>query len=86
MYSISGSCQQPLHRLKENSVVNSPTTSIPTIPLYSGLGRLVEAQAELAEVVRIYPRLSLEHYRRGPYKDPAVIERYMNGLRKAGLK
>jgi len=54
--------------------------------LYSELGRLAEAQAELAEVVRIYPRLSLEHYRRAPYKDPAVMERYMNGLRKAGLK
>ena len=53
--------------------------------LYSELGRRAEAQAELAEVVRIYPRLSLEHYRRAPYKDLAVMERYMNGLRQAGL-
>ena len=74
-----------LHRVVIRNPEYGPAHVRLTI-LYSELGRLAEAQAELAEVVRIYPRLSLEHYRRAPYKDLAVMERYMNGLRQAGLQ
>jgi len=55
--------------------------------IYSELGRKGEAQAEVAELLRINPNLSLEWVRQTvPFKDPAVLERFLEGLRKAGLK
>ncbi len=55
--------------------------------IYSELGREEEARAEAAEVLRISPKHSLEVWRqRAPYKDPAVLERFLAALRKAGLK
>jgi adenylate cyclase len=54
---------------------------------YSELGREAEAQAEAAEVLRINPKFSLEVQKeRTPIKDPAVLERQLAALRKAGLK
>jgi hypothetical protein len=54
---------------------------------YSELNREVEAEAEVAEVLRINPQFSLEvHRQRVPYKDPAVLERHLAALQKAGLK
>ena len=45
-----------------------------------------EARAEVAEVLRVSPRASLEDMRpRWPYKDQAVLERILGALRKAGL-
>jgi adenylate cyclase len=55
--------------------------------VYSELGREAEARAEAAEVLRINPKFSLEiHKERVPIKDPAVLERHIAALRKAGLK
>jgi len=55
--------------------------------IYSELGREEEARAEVAEILRISPNFSLEVLRqRLPYKDPADLERFLDGLRKAGLK
>jgi adenylate cyclase len=55
--------------------------------IYSELGREEEARAEVAEVLRINPQYSLEVLRqRSPFKDPAVLERMIAALRKAGLK
>src|SRR5262245_1110299 len=55
--------------------------------IYSGLGREEEARVEVAEILRISPDFSLEVLRqRLPYKDPADLERFLDGLRKAGLK
>jgi tetratricopeptide (TPR) repeat protein len=55
--------------------------------VYSELGKEAEARAEAAEVLRINPRFSLEvHQQREPIKDPAVLERHLAALRKAGLK
>ena len=55
--------------------------------VYSELGQIVEAQAEAAEVLRLNPNFSLEvHKQRAPIKDPAVLERHIAALRKAGLK
>jgi len=54
--------------------------------IYSEVGRKEEARAEVAEVLRISPRTSLESEKeRMPFKDQAVWERYSEGLRKAGL-
>ncbi len=55
--------------------------------IYSELGREEEAKAEGAEILRIVPNFSLEVGRqKWVYKDPAVTERYIAALRKAGLK
>ena len=55
--------------------------------VYSELGQAAEARAEAAEVLRINPKFSLEvHKQRAPIKDPAVLERHLAALRKAGLR
>jgi tetratricopeptide (TPR) repeat protein len=55
--------------------------------VYSELGQTTEARAEVAEVLRLNPQFSLEvHRQRMPIKDPAVLERHLAALRKAGLK
>jgi tetratricopeptide (TPR) repeat protein len=55
--------------------------------VYSELGQAAEARAEVAEVLRLNPNFSLEiHKQRAPIKDPAVLERHIAALHKAGLK
>ncbi|HEV8718408.1 MAG TPA: tetratricopeptide repeat protein, partial [Candidatus Binatia bacterium] len=55
--------------------------------VYGERGKEAEARAEAAEVLRINPQFSLEvHKQRAPIKDPAVLERHIAALRKAGLK
>jgi adenylate cyclase len=55
--------------------------------VYSELGKDAEARAEAVEVLRLNPKFSLEvHKERAPIKDPAMLERQLAALRKAGLK
>jgi adenylate cyclase len=55
--------------------------------VYSELGKEAEARAEVVEVLRLNPQFSLAvHKQRMPIKDPAVLERHIAALRKAGLK
>ena len=55
--------------------------------VYSELGQAAEARAEAAEVLRLNPNFSLEvHKQRMPIKDPAVLERHLAALRRAGLQ
>ena len=57
----------------------APSPATPFLPahlhlatIYSRLGREEEARAEVAEILRISPKFSLEVLRqRFPYKDPA---------------
>jgi tetratricopeptide (TPR) repeat protein len=54
--------------------------------IQSELGRKKEAQAQMAEVLRVSPGASMEGQREKlPFKDQAVLERYLEALRKAGL-
>lgn len=54
---------------------------------YSELGKEAEARTEAAEVLRLNPKFSLDvHKERTPIKDPAMLERHIATLRKAGLK
>ncbi len=55
--------------------------------VYSESSHEEEARAEAAEILRISPNFTLDGYRqRLHYKDPAVLERFVTALRKAGLK
>ena len=55
--------------------------------VYSELDKKAEARTEAVEVLRINPQFSLEvHKQRVPIKDPAMLERHIAALRKAGLK
>jgi adenylate cyclase len=50
---------------------------------YAELGRVEEARVEMAETLRLQPYLSLEWPRQNW---PAMVERHLTALRKAGLK
>jgi adenylate cyclase len=53
---------------------------------YAHLGMMAEAQAEAAEVMRLHPEFTIGRWRlRPPYRDSAILERYIEGLRRAGL-
>jgi len=50
-------------------------------------GREKEARAAAAEVLKINPKFSLEQIEKTtPHKDPAIKNRFIDSLRKAGLK
>jgi adenylate cyclase len=54
---------------------------------YSIAGRGKEARSAAAEVLKINPKFSLEQFAKiHPYKDPVTKERFIDSLRKAGLK
>jgi adenylate cyclase len=62
-------------------------THILLASLYSQLGREEEARAEAAEILRMSPNFSVDAWGQIlPFKDPAVLERGLAALRKAGLK
>jgi TolB-like protein len=53
---------------------------------FAHLGRMEEARAQAAEVIKLHPGFTIGRWRhRPPYRDPALLERYIEGLRKAGL-
>jgi len=54
---------------------------------YYEMGHLEEARAQAAEVLRVDPKFSLERYSTTlRYKNPGDKERYIDALRKVGLK
>ncbi len=55
--------------------------------LYSEVGREEEARAEVTELRRCLPKVSVAVLKQAlPYKDPAEVERVLAALRQAGLK
>ena len=54
---------------------------------YSMMGREKEARDEAAEVLKINPKFSVDSYAKIlPYKDQSQSDKFVNALRKAGLK
>jgi len=54
---------------------------------YIMMGREKEARAEAAEILRINPKFSVDSYaKRLTFKDQSVTDKYIDALRKAGLK
>jgi hypothetical protein len=51
------------------------------------MGREQEARAEAAEVLRLNPKFSVDSYaKRLMFKDQSVTDKFVDALRKAGLK
>ncbi|MBX6320849.1 MAG: hypothetical protein IRY94_03390, partial [Rhodospirillaceae bacterium] len=45
-----------------------------------------EARAQAREVLRLHPGFTISQWRlRPPYRDAAVLDHFVDGLRKAGL-
>jgi adenylate cyclase len=88
-YTLAGRYEEALAPLKQ-FLTHYPDilgAHLTLAAVYSELGKEAEARAEAAEVLRINPNFSLEvHKQRAPIKDPAVLERQLAALRKAGLK
>jgi len=88
-YRLTGQYEEAVTTLRKALTFNSDLwdTHLQLAATYSELDREKEAQAEVAEALRIYPQTSLELIRqRSLQKDPALLERGLAALRKAGLK
>jgi adenylate cyclase len=54
---------------------------------YAHLGRMEEARHHAAQLMKVHPNFSIEHWRRvPPFKDQEPLERLIDGMRKAGLR
>jgi adenylate cyclase len=88
-YRDARRCEEALTPLKKAITLNPNfgPAHLHLAACYAELGRLEEAQAEMAEVRRVNPKASLEVFKQiAPYKNPADVERWAADLRKAGLK
>jgi adenylate cyclase len=74
----------------KKAIQRSPNDILSHIGLaatYSIMGREKEARAEAEEVLRINPKFSVDSWAKMlAYKDQSEIDKYINALRKAGLK
>lgn len=62
-------------------------TALNLTAAYSVFGRNEEARAAAAEVLRIEPKFSIEYFSKTiVYKNPVDRDRFIEALRKAGLK
>ena len=75
--------------LLKRRILRNPDTDTSRVLLaasYGQMGLVDEAREAWREVVRVNPAYSLEHRRKVlPYKNPEDFERFVEGLRKAGL-
>ncbi|HXG21463.1 MAG TPA: tetratricopeptide repeat protein [Methylomirabilota bacterium] len=88
-YSLAGRPEEAIAPVKQYLIhyPNILGAHLTLSAVYSELGKDAEAHAEAAEVLRLNPKFSLEvHKERVPIKDPAMLERHVAALRKAGLK
>jgi adenylate cyclase len=83
-YFAMGRYKESVSALKQSltGFGNSPGPHLGLAADYVELGRDDEARAETAEVLRFNPNFSP----RSVFKDPALNERYIADLRRAGLK
>jgi adenylate cyclase len=83
MYDESISAYKKALRIQPNNLF----THLRLAAVYSLLGREQEAYAEAAEVLKINPKFSLEHFSKTiPFKNQSDTGLLINALRKAGLK
>ncbi len=87
-YSWVGRYEEAIaaHKKALQRAPNDILTHLPLTVVYSWAGRLEEARAQAAEVLRINPKYSLEvAAKKSLYKNQADRDRYLDGLRKAGV-
>jgi adenylate cyclase len=88
-YRMIGQYQEAITQYKKALRI-APNNIIGHLSLaatYSQLGRDEEARAEAEQVLKINPKFSLEYFAKTiPSKNQAQIDRYVEALRKAGLK
>jgi tetratricopeptide (TPR) repeat protein len=89
-YRLTGRCAEAIAPLKKSVTLNPNffPTHFNLAICYAELGYEGEARAEVTEMLRLEPDYSLERAKQQlmPYKDPAVMERTLAALRKAGLR
>ena len=88
-YRAMWRCEEAITALKKfvTRHPNHGPTHVNLAACYAEVGKMEEAQAEIATVKKLYPDLFLEEARqRWPYKNPGDLERLLAALRKAGLK
>ena len=75
--------------LLRRRILRNPDTDISRVLLaaaYGQMGQFEPAREAWREALRVNPAYSLEHRRKVlPYKNPEDLEKFINGLRKAGL-
>ena len=86
---VAGQYKDTIETAKRASAL-APDRDIPHIQLtaaYSGIGRMEEARAAAAKVLRIDPKFSVSGWKRAhaDYKDQATVKKLANLLTKAGL-
>jgi adenylate cyclase len=88
-YRMIGQYQEAITQYKRALRVapNNIMAHIGLAATYSLLGRDEEARNEAEEVLRLNPKFSLERLAKTlPFKNQAQLDRYIDALRKAGLK
>jgi adenylate cyclase len=88
-YLLTGQYQEAITQYKKALRIapNNIMAYLNLAATYSLLGRDEEARAEAEEVLRLNPRFSLESFAKiSPQKNQAQLDRYVQALRKAGLK
>jgi adenylate cyclase len=74
--------KKALHRAPDNIFAHLGLAAT-----YIMMGREQEARAEAAEVLRLNPKFSVDSYaKRLTFKDQSVTDKFIDALRKAGLK
>jgi tetratricopeptide (TPR) repeat protein len=88
-YRLTGQYKEAIETAKEalQHVPNNIFIYIQLAATYSMMGREEEAHTTTAEVLKINPKFSLEHYAGTIYlKNKSDKDRTLEALRKAGLK
>ena len=88
-YRLTGRYEKAIEADKRaiRSEPNNQLAHVDLIASYIALGREKEAHAMAAELLRINPNFSVDHYiKRRPYKYQAENDRLADALYKAGLK
>ena len=90
-YRVAGQYDKAIEAAKK-AVQRAPNSQLAHLYLTAACalgGREEEARAAAAEVLRVNPKFSIERHASGliqPYKNQAQADRFIDALRKAGLK